>query len=201
MKPLKLPRDLRIFVTKAVLKRVVPCLLLLVTFSVALIFWGDVILPIEKEIVKVIVYTMVMLVPFVVTGVPHKMIDSTWVGEVLETKIVEENSFTNEVRPRMYGSVNVILNVKMPNGKTKEIKLQGSTFAKHVNLLFAASGNANQTEDFYSVGNTVFHLYSSSQYIVLPKAADKTVQCPICGIKNDKTHEKCDSCGHSLIID
>ncbi len=201
MKPLKLPRDLRIFVTKAVLKRVVPCLLLLVTFSVALIFWGDVILPIEKEIVKVIVYTMVMLVPFVVTGVPYKMIDSTWVGEVVETKIVEENSFTNEVRPRMYGSVNVILNVKMPNGKTREIKLQGSTFAKHVNLLFAASGNANQTEDFYSVGNTVFHLYGSSQYIVLPKPADKTVQCPICGIKNDKNHEKCDSCGHSLIID
>ena len=200
MKLIKLPRDLRMFVIKAVLKRIVPCLLLIVTFSIALIFWGDVILPIDKDIVKVIVYTMVMLVPFAVTGVPHKMIDSTWVGEVLETKIVEENSFTNEIRPRMYGSVNVILNVKMPNGKTKEVKLQGSTFAKHVNLQFAATGNANQKEDFYSVGNTVFHLYGSSQYIVLPKAADKTVQCPICGIKNDKTKEKCESCGHSLVI-
>lgn len=201
MKPLKLPRDLRMFVIKTVLKRVVPCMLLIVTFAIALIFWGDVILPVDKDIVKVIVYTMVMLVPFAVTGVPYKMIDSTWKGEVIESRIVEETSFTKEAVPRMYGSVNVILNVKMPNGKTKEIKLQGSTFAKHVNLQFAASGNANQTEDFYSVGNHVFHLYGSNQYVVLPKAADKAVQCPICGIKNDKTNEKCDSCGHSLVID
>ena len=164
MKPIKLPRDLKAFAIKAALKRVVPCVLLLATFSIVLIFWGDVILPIDKEIVKVIVYTMVMLVPFAVTGVPHKMIDSTWVGEVVETKIVEENSFTNEARPRMYGSVNVILKVKMQNDKIKEIKLQGSTFAKHRNLRFAASGNANQKEDFYSVGNTVFHLYGSNQY-------------------------------------
>ena len=195
-----LPKDLKNFAIKSALKRVVPCVLLLAAFSIALIFWGDVILPIDKEIVKVIVYTMIMLVPFAVTSVPHKMIDSTWVGEVVETKIVEENSFTNEVRPRMYGSVNVILNVKMPNGKTKEVKLQGSTFAKHNNLRFAATGNANQKEDFYSAGNTVFHLYGSNQSIVLPKPADKTVQCPICGIKNDKTNEKCESCGHSLVI-
>ena len=201
MKKATLPHDLRVFVTKAVLKRIIPCVLLLITFSVALIFWGDIILPVDKAIVKVIVYTIVMLVPFAVTGVPHKMLDSTWKGEVVESRIVEETSFTNEAIPRMYGSVNVILKVKVKNDKIKEIKLRGSTFAKHRNLQFQASGNANQTEDFYSVGNRVFHLYGSGQYVVLPKSADKAVQCPICGIKNNKTTPKCESCGHSLVID
>ena len=201
MKETKLPRDLKIFAIKAVLKRMIPCVLVLITFSIALIFWGDVILPIDKEIVKIIVYTIVMLVPFAVTGVPHKMIDSTWKGEVVESRVVEETSFTNEAIPRMYGSVNVILKVKTPGDKIKEIKLKGSTFAKHRNLQFQASGNANQTEDFYSVGNRVFHLYGSSQYVVLPKPADKTVQCPICGIKNEKTNDKCESCVHSLVVD
>ena len=201
MKKAKLPQDLRGFVIKAVLKRIIPCVLLLITFSVALIFWGDIILPVDKAIVKVIVYTIVMLVPFAVTGVPHKMIDSTWKGEVVESRIVEETSFTNEAIPRMYGSVNVILKVKTKDDQVKEIKLKGSTFAKHLNLQFRANGNANQTEDFYSVGNRIFHLYGSNQYVVLPKPVDKTVQCPICGIKNNKTTPKCESCGHSLVID
>ena len=75
MKKTKLPKDLTLFSIKTALKRVVPCVLMLIAFAVALIFWGDVILPIQKEPVKTILYVIVMLVPFAVTGVPYKMLD------------------------------------------------------------------------------------------------------------------------------
>ena len=192
MKPLKLPQDLRTFVIKAVLKRVVPCLLLIAIFSIVLIFWGDVILPINKESVKVIVYTMVMLVPFAVTGVPFKLIDQTYIGTVQKVEIattIDSDHHSKPTRATMYMKNTVFLHVEQENGLVIRKKAcEGST-------------KMAQNLETYKVGDRVFHLYGSEQTVVLPKSSDKMVQCPVCGTNNDKTETKCENCRHSLVVD
>ena len=192
MKTIQLPKDLKAFAMKTALKRLIPCILMLTVFAVALIFWGDIILPIDKESVKVIVYTMVMLVPFAVTGVPFKLFDKTYSGIVEKVEIattVDNLYHERPARAYLYLKNTVFLHVKQENGTVVRRK--------------ASETNARMSQNIesYKVGDSVFHLYGSEQTVVLPKPSDKMVQCPVCGTNNDKTHEKCDSCGHSLVID
>lgn len=190
MKTLQIPKDLRAFAIKTALKRIIPCSLLLIGFAVVLIFWGDVILPIDKDAVKVIVYTMVMLVPFALTGVPFKLIDQTYSGTVEKVEIsttVDNLYHERPTRESLYLKNTVFLHVKQENGTVVRRK--------------ASEKNAriSQNAEAYKVGDIVFHLYGSTQTIVIPKASDEFVQCPVCGMKNNKNENACESCGHSLI--
>lgn len=190
MKTIQLPKDLKAFAIKTALKRIIPCALLLIGFAVVLVFWGDMILPIDKDVVKVIVYTMVMLVPFALTGVPFKIIDKTYSGIVQKVEIsttVDNLYHERPTRESLYLKNTVFLHVKQENGTVVRRK--------------ASEKNARISQDAeaYKVGDSVFHLYGSMQTIVLPRASDEFVQCPVCGMKNDKNENVCESCGHSLI--
>ena len=119
MKKTKLPKDLILFSIKTALKRIVPCVLMLIAFAVALTFWGDVILPIEKEPVKSILYVVVMLVPFAVTGVPYKMLDRTYRGTVqkVEIRTTVDNAYHSKpTRESLYYKNTVFLHVMQENG-------------------------------------------------------------------------------------
>ena len=190
MKNLQIPKDLKAYAVKTALKRLVPCVLLLIGFVVALILWGDIILPIDKDIVKVIVYTIVMLVPFALTGVPHKMIDQTYSGivEKVEVTTTVDNLYHDRpTRESLYLKNTVFLHVKQENGAVVRRK--------------ASEKNAriSQNAEAYKAGDAVFHLYGSPQTIVLPKETDQFVQCAICGDANDKTECRCKACGHTLV--
>ena len=188
----KLPKDLKKFAIISALKRIIPCVLLLITFSILLFFWGDVILPIEKEGVKIIVYTMVMIIPFAVTGLPFKLIDQTYIGTVQKVEIttsIDSDHHSKPSRATFYMKNTVFLHVEQENGLVIRKKAcEGST-------------KMAQNLETYKVGDRVFHLYGSEQTVVLPKSSDKMVQCPVCGTNNYKTETKCESCEHSLVID
>lgn len=190
MKNLQISKDLKLFSIKAVLKRVIPCLLMLAAFAVILALWGDVILPIDKDIVKVIVYTAVMLVPFVLTGVPFKLIDKTYSGTVQEVEITTtvDNAYHGQpTRENLYLKNTVFLHVKQENGTVVRRK--------------ASEKNAKMSQNLeaYKKGDSVFHLYGSTLTIVLPKDTETLVQCAICGDANDKNEGCCKACGHSLV--
>ncbi|MBE6699289.1 MAG: zinc ribbon domain-containing protein [Ruminococcaceae bacterium] len=190
MNALQIPKDLRAFAIKTALKRIIPCALLFIGFAVVLIFWGDVILPIDKDVVKVIVYTMVMLVPFALTGVPFKLIDKTYSGTVQKVEITTtaDNAYHGQpTRENLYPKNTVFLHVVQENG----VVIRKKAYERNAKL--------PQNLDAYKVGDSVFHLYGSMQTIVLPRASDEFVQCSVCGIKNDKNENVCESCGHSLI--
>lgn len=187
-----LPKDLKNFAIKSALKRIIPCALLLIAFVILLIFWGDVILPVEKEAVKIIVYTMVMIVPFAVTGVPFKLIDQTYSGTVKKVEIattIDNEYHGRPTRENLYTKNTVFLHVEKENGVVVRKKAYESSTKMAQNL------------ENYKVGDRVFHLYGSMQTVVLPKSSDKMVQCPVCGTNNDKTASHCEDCGHSLVID
>ncbi len=190
MKTMQLPKDLKAFVAKALLKRIIPCALLLVAFAVVLIFWGDVVLPIEKDTVKVIVYVIVMLVPFAVTGVPFKLIDKTYSGTVQKVEVtttVDNAYHERPTRENLYTKNTIFLLVEQENGVViRKQAYEGST-------------KVSQNLDAYKAGDRVFHLYGSKQTVVLPQPSDKYVQCPICGTMNDKNYTDCEVCGHTLV--
>ena len=191
MKKTKLPKDLTLFSIKTALKRVVPCVLMLIAFAVALIFWGDVILPIKKEPVKTILYVMVMLVPFAVTGVPYKMLDRTYSGTVQKVEItttVDNAYHSKPTRESLYYKNTVYLHVMQEDGVVIRQKVSEK------------DARAAQNLEAYKVGDKVFHLYGSPQTIVLPEEKDSLVQCAICGEANYKNECHCKLCGHTLIL-
>ena len=191
MKKTKLPKDLTLFSVKTALKRIVPCVLMLILFSVALTFWGDVILPIKKEPVKTILYVIVMLVPFAVTGVPYKMLDRTYTGTVQKVEItttVDNAYHSKPTRESLYYKNTVYLHVMQENGVVIRQKVSEK------------DARAAQNLEAYKVGDKVFHLYGSTQTIVLPEEKDELVQCAICGEANYKDECHCKLCGHTLIL-
>ena len=192
MKTTQLPKDLKAFAMKTALKRLIPCILMLTVFAVALIFWGDVIISIDKEPVRIILYVIIMLVPFAVTGVPHKMLDRTYSGMVQKVEIttsIDSDHHSKPSRATFYMKNTVFLHVEQENGLVIRKKAcEGST-------------KMAQNLEAYKVGDKVFHLYGSTQTIVLPKEKDQLVQCAICGEANYKTESHCKLCGHTLILE
>ena len=191
MKKTKLPKDLTLFSIKTALKRVAPCVLMLILFSVALTFWGDVILPIQKEPVKTILYVMVMLVPFAVTGVPYKMLDRTYSGTVQKVEItttVDNAYHSKPTRESLYYKNTVYLHVMQEDGVVIRQKVSEK------------DARAAQNLEAYKVGDKVFHLYGSTQTIVLPEEKDSLVQCAICGEANYKNECHCKLCNHTLVL-
>ena len=191
MKKTKLPKDLTLFSIKTALKRVVPCVLMLIAFAVALIFWGDVILPIQKEPVKTILYVVVMLIPFAATGVPYKILDRTYSGTVQKVEITTTLDNLYHGRPSresLYYKNTVYLHVMQEDGVVIRQKVSEK------------DARAAQNLEAYKVGDKVFHLYGSPQTIVLPEEKDALVQCAICGEANYKNECHCKLCNHTLVL-
>ena len=184
----RLPQDLQHFARRKVLRRVVPCALLFIAFAVVLVLWGDIVFPIKDTFNKVVVYTVVMLLPFVFTGVPFKLFDRTFFGKVEGIEIdTRWNKGTRH--ERSYITNTYILTVRTTDGKVIEQK--GLTTGKKL----------EHTETVYKVGDGVFHLYGSKHVVVFPETSESTLICPVCGSLNNADGKKCYNCGHTLVKD
>ena len=87
---LRLPRDLRGHVRKAVIKKITPCVLLLIAFGGAMYLFGERIFELVPPAVRVGAYVLAMLLPFVITCVPFCLFDSTFVGKVKHVQVQNE---------------------------------------------------------------------------------------------------------------
>ncbi len=185
---LRLPRDLRGHVRRAVIKKITPCVLLLIAFGGAMYLFGERIFELVPPAVRVGAYVLAMLLPFVITRVPFCLFDRTFVGKVKQVHVQNEYVAIKGLAgsPR-YNSRTlatfVYLTVELPDGKEKQYK--------------AAQGGGFMEE--YKPGDTVFHLYGAKHTVVLPEMAGDHVECPVCGDDNRAELTACHSCGHTLI--
>jgi ribosomal protein S27E len=184
---LRLPRDLRGHVRKAVIKKITPCVLLLIAFGGAMYFYGERIFALVPPAVRVGAYVLAMLLPFVITRVPFCLFDRTFVGKVKHVHVQNEYvavkglAGSNLHISRTLATF-VYLSLDLPDGKEKRIKTVQSGFIEE-----------------FKPGDTVFHLYGTNHTIVLPEMAGDHVECPVCGDDNRATLTACHSCGHTLI--
>ena len=185
---LRLPRDLRGHVRRAVIKKITPCVLLLIVFGGAMYLFGERIFELVPPAVRVGAYVLAMLLPFVITRVPFCLFDRTFVGKLKHVHVQNEYVAIKGLAgsPR-YNSRTlatfVYLTVALPDGKEKHLK--------------AAQGGGFMEE--YRINDSVFHLYGTNHTIVLPEMAGDHVECPVCGDDNRATLTECHSCGHTLI--
>ncbi|MBE6698518.1 MAG: hypothetical protein E7581_08390 [Ruminococcaceae bacterium] len=185
---LRLPRDLRGHVRRAVCKKLAPCVLLLIVFGLVIFLLGDRIFEQVPPAVRIGTYIVVMLIPFAITRVPFCLFDHTFTGTVKQVKVQNEYVAVKGLAgsPRFNSrtlATFVYLTVELPDGKEKHFK--------------AAQGGGYMEE--YKPGDTVFHLYGAKHTLVLPEAAGDHVECPVCGDDNRAELDRCHSCGHTLI--
>ncbi len=149
---------------------------------------------------RIIVYVLCMIFLCIFTGVPLKLIDSSWVGEIVKIGTKEGLLFTKEAKPRAYGVVYIMLTIKKANGRVVKKKIQSKTFPLGANHMYIKpQGDVQKSLDMYSVSDRVFHLYGSKFIIVLPNEDAQNIACAVCGTSNSYNSKICEKCGHTLI--
>lgn len=186
---LRLPRDLRGHVRRAVIKKTAPFVLLLIAFGLILYFFGERIFETFSPIARIGAYIITMLLPFVITWFPFCLFDTTFTGTVKGIRI--KNEYTMEKKEqfsRSYTSRRLVqaayLTIEEPSGDQREVKI--------------SLGNNAIAEEF-KLGQTVFHIYGAKHTVILPELSGDHVECPVCGDDNRVELDVCHSCGHTLI--
>ena len=185
-----LPKDLQIYCRNRILKRVIPCIILIFVFATILALWGSVIFNTDNKAFQTSCYIIVMLIPFAITGVPHKLIDSTYYGTVKKVDIVTTTDNDSSVKPtreHLYLKNTIYLSIEQPDGKLIYKKA------------YSGKARLQQNINAYNEGDLVFHLYGTNTVVVLPDANDSSVHCSVCGSSNNIENDQCRDCGHSLI--
>ncbi len=192
MKRIKLPPDLRRYSRICALKRIIPCLVLTIlvlyfivahgdTFIAAV--FGNVITDDANTGFKVAAYMALLVLPFVLTGVPHRLMDETYYGEVLSVMV--KTTVTNKILVRRLYDINVVkLTVATQKGIREKVVYRGPV-------------NSNYDLDRFKKGDFVFHLYGSKRTIRLENNASPI--CPVCTLTDNSGDGTCKYCGHSLV--
>ena len=198
MKKISLPVDIENHVRAKVTKRIASCFALLLLFSLILYFGGERLFGYSRES-KIICYTIVILLPFFITGVPIKLIDRSWSGKVVSVKIKTAVAYHTESGSRgvPYTKNTIILLVDTDHG-TKRITVNEFGSKLHNGASVPSEGKIEHHTDDYSVGDSVFHFYGLDHPFVIRQNSD-TVDCVVCGTQNKGENKTCYDCGHTLI--
>jgi hypothetical protein len=186
----KLPENFKNFARKKILKRVIPCAVLLCGLALLLAFFGKEMFPTDIAIARYSFYLIGMLIPFAVTGVPFKLIDHSYCGTVEKVSIkttTDNHTPMKPTRENSYSKNTIYLSVRLKDGSCIRRKA------------YEGPAKLQQHLNTYSVGDFVFHLYGSSYTVVIPANPTQQAQCPICGEYNDPSADTCRSCNGLLI--
>ncbi len=197
-KKFNMPEDLKGYSAKWAAKRLVPCFLLFLVLIAVIWLWGDVIITTQAVGIRVFVYMLLLAIPFVIFGVPYKMIDKTYFAKVIkvwvETTYVQDKNRVRQSTGYYSGGASsggvwntVYMIIERNDGKEKLV------------TAYKCKANKHQKLDKFKEGDTVFHLYGTKHFIKLPSEGDTSVQCPVCNTTNPKENKKCRDCGHTLV--
>ena len=203
MKKITLPSDIENHIHKNIAKRIICCALLLVLCAPVIAFLCTRLNAAEVVELKLRIsfyIVIVALLPFIISGVPIKLIDSTWHGEIIKIDIKEQLAFNSVggVKGIPYTKHSVYLLVKTDNGRIKKIlaKEYGSKLNNGADV--PSQGKIEHHTDDFSVGDTVYHFYGLKNYYVVRTHSD-AIDCVICGSQNKSENKTCYYCGHTLI--
>ena len=187
-----LPKDLKNYARAAFWRKSRAFVISFVLTVLALIFFGDVILPTKYPEAKAIMYTVILALPFIFTKFPFCVIDSTYYGTVEDIEVEMTKDARAGYGPRgfrIYDKGTVYLRIRTPDGGLIRRKVYGgiASLQKYINR--------------YHEDDEVFHLYGTDTVVILPKEKDTHVGCPVCGEMNEKENELCDKCGHTILRD
>ena len=203
-----LPKDIQKHIKKKILfKWVCRILAFLILATIdALLFWSSRTLIGDMHIIlKIFFYVAFIILPFWLSGVPHKLIDKSWKGKILDVSVATATEASNEFgyRPRLYRKNKIVLKIEREDGKILVKKTAGYPVADETRGMgyfskSKTSGDINKKADNYNIGDDVYHFYGLENLVVLSNSSD-SIDCIVCSATNPKTRDDCFLCGHSLI--
>ena len=191
-KPL-LPEDIRKIVTRSVAKRVIPCIILEFILLWYVIFFGEMSFRMVGIEVRILIYILLILLPFIITGVPLKLIDRSWKGEIIGINV--DMGLNRSVNGKGVREVSyLVLKIKRDDGKIVDHTV--SVFSLGYTMQ-SSRAKSEFAEDDYAVGDKVYHYYGIKRLLIIHK--DNSRECVICGSNNPEKNDRCFYCGHSII--
>ncbi len=196
---MQLPRELSDFIKKQKMKRIIPCAVMEIMIALVLILWGNTIVRTDVLPFKIAVYLLALILPFVITGVPFKVLQKPWRGEIIKVDIQDGVAFTADTdMHRPHGTLTFVLTVQGDDGK---IIIKETNAGTYTTVWWERVQNTNPDHiaNRYQVGDRVFQLGKQYPIIVLPKPEDQHCQCAVCGRTNAIENDVCEECRHALI--
>ena len=201
-----LPLSLKKRRTYQIIMRSIACALLLAIFVFVIIMWGNRIFPTTQKHhlgyagLKIMFYIVFLLIPFIITGIPFKLIDKSWSGTVTDIKIVENLGTTScpaHVHP--YPKQDLILTITKDNGKRikyTQLSLVDKNLHGQKNTPI---GNAFYHEHKYKVGDIVHKYYGFKHLYFVSLTNQNHKNCIRCGSQNKMQDTTCWYCNSELI--
>lgn len=179
-----IPRDIIEYSKKKIIKRVVAFILSeIIALFIAYLFSIN-----STEIATMFTYLIAIFLPFIIVGVPHKLIDKTWIGEVVKVNVATNATAAMKDGPKsLTMRTNVNLYVKEENGNLL-IKRVSKTNSRIVNLF-----------NEFKEGDIVMHVYGTDCIFKVPLNDGMSCKCTVCGTSIEGTNKTCGRCGHTLI--
>lgn len=186
----KLPNDLRKLVYKKILKRIIPCAILLFALALLIMFFGDKIFPSDSDIyrVKGLIILAAVVIIFGATGIPFKISDPTFFGyvEKVDVTTVMDSNVPGRLSKDGFHEDNVV---------TLRIRtLDGKIISK---TIYREKVKKSEFLDLYKAGDKVFYLFGSGNIVNLSNT--NNIRCSVCYKENNLEDCFCSTCGHTLI--
>lgn len=183
---IEIPEDIRTYVRKQRVKRLLLCVVLFVILGVIGYFYINKLYPLNRNLSYIFFSLMILLI----TGVPHKLIDSTWHGTIVSSK----NVTSTEHVPGMpftynyfWSAVHKKLAVADENGNVT-IRRSEKIREKY----------SQDITDELVPGNYVVHVGGTKYTLVFTKNPEH-FRCAVCGMENPSKNTHCVDCGHTMI--
>lgn len=129
-----------------------------------------------------------LIIPFIASGVPMKLIDRDWYGEIIKLEL--ENNDPAKIDNHAKPAVSQTALVKAQDGKLYEVEIfdEGEYFS-------------GQRERVYHVGDKVLHVRWTEYLMpVREKGCKRPTACVVCGFKSPVGTQVCRSCKCSMDI-
>ncbi len=204
-----LPISLQQKRARNVLVRVIPCILLLFLFASAIILWGDMIFPFDKSydggsfiFAKIITYAFILALPFLITGVPFKLIDRSFSGVITNIEIKETMGVysTGIGKNRYYPKNDLILTIECDNGKTIKYTAMSLGMRRFTSASDSViNGRIELHDERYRVGDKVYKYYGFKHLFTLQNDKRDAKHCIVCGTVNRSHDKKCWGCKCDLV--
>lgn len=194
-----------LFVRNSIAKRLLKFALILIFCVVMLWYYREDIFPFWSTVRQGILFAVLVVLPFAVTGVPFCFIDKNWRGEIIDINYFTAGSIwagasagkssvklgsksivyrTSDSKKLGFSArYTLAVTVKMDDGSIKKEKV--STFGGIISS--------------YKIGDTVIHFKGIRELLIISKNDDGMLNCVVCGCNNPKTRDNCFGCGHTLL--
>ena len=201
MNNIQLPSDVKKHVKNKIITRLLKLTVLELIIILIIFFLGERTFGKLDVAIRIAIYIILIVLPFVITKVPFAFIDKSWRGKIKKVDIITDTgTYTvggGVIYP--YTRNTVVLAIEQDDGKimTKTVKSAG--VKEKMGLDQYQTGKVEDIIKEYSEGAMIYHFYGLDELLIINDRKQDHISCVVCGAKNPADNEHCFNCGHSLI--